>query len=111
MVQNLSSASGYSAPRDRWAGKVYISHGGGKAEITSLPPALPIDASTVEVSASTNKPTSMVTSLHCSQEETDRSIRALIKTWKEQKSFLSIIGSGYDLADFAVPHRYCVLGW
>ncbi|TPX66851.1 hypothetical protein SpCBS45565_g04182 [Spizellomyces sp. 'palustris'] len=49
--------------------------------------------------------------LRASQEESDRSIRVLMNTWREKRPFVVVMGSEYTLAGFQAPHRYCVLGW
>ncbi|KAJ3028268.1 hypothetical protein HK097_006009, partial [Rhizophlyctis rosea] len=122
----------FSAPRDRWSGRVYISHGGGAAENEDYLKTQPTKRSRLSLDSTlttpTRKPASTSTSngpfppsppptppthtsvLYKSQEETDRSIAALINTCKTREPFVAIMGSGYKLADFQVPHRYCVLG-
>ncbi|KAI8825113.1 uncharacterized protein EV422DRAFT_246233 [Fimicolochytrium jonesii] len=97
---------GFAAERDVWAGKVFVSHGGGKQRSGGQE-----EQHNAMQQMSTIGAHSSAAPLRGSQEETDLSIRILRNTWAKALPLIVIMGSHYPLADFVMPARYAVLGW
>ncbi|KAJ3172794.1 hypothetical protein HDU87_007796 [Geranomyces variabilis] len=96
---------GFCAERDMWNGKVFISHGGGSQAAPRAGTGLKAKKSATCVASRSALP------LGASQQETHSAIRALNATLKAGLPFVVIMGAHYSLADFKIPHRYCVLGY
>ncbi|KAJ3160403.1 hypothetical protein HDU86_000737 [Geranomyces michiganensis] len=97
--------TGFCAERDVWNGKVFISHGGGSHAAPKTGTGLKATTSTSRVAKRAALP------LGASQKESHASIQTLISTMKAGAPFAVIIGSHYGLAEFKIPHRYCVAGY
>ncbi|KAJ3173090.1 hypothetical protein HDU88_004549 [Geranomyces variabilis] len=96
---------GFCAERDVWNGKVFISHGGGSQAAPRTGTGLKARKSATCVASRSALP------LGASQQETHSAIRALNATMNAGVPFVVIMGAHYSLADFKIPHRYCVLGY
>ncbi|KAJ3154442.1 hypothetical protein HDU89_008512 [Geranomyces variabilis] len=96
---------GFCAERDVWNGKVFISHGGGSQAAPKTGTGLKAKKSATCVASRSALP------LGASQQETHSAIRALNATMNAGVPFVVIMGAHYSLADFKIPHRYCVLGY
>ncbi|KAJ3087819.1 hypothetical protein HK102_010224, partial [Quaeritorhiza haematococci] len=101
---------GFSSPGDAWFGKVFITHGGGKADSAR---EILVPAASSTTSSEEPKPAKRIKQsvLKESQQLTDKNQSALLGSHKTGKPIVVILGSNYTLLDFEVPARFCVAGY